>query len=388
MSAAPEERLVRCPRCGYDQRGVIASWHETCPLQGVCAECGMDFAWSDLLHSDKSEPRWCIEFVRRRLAWSGVKTATQSCRPWLFWSRLRMSHQIRWRRLALYMALLFLPLLLTYGLLQGGLALYARHLTDRYLALQSQRLPAQLARATARRQELLQRFVPSTAVVQRANAEVARLQAMINAPEHIDASPLQTTLEAIFMPLAGTSSASIVSPTSARGYPAPRNLAAWVGLTLPPYAAPFDNLGDVTILEAGLAWGAAMAVLMPLSFMLVPASLRRAKVRRAHLTRIAVYGLWVPVACICAGAVAFVLAAFVWESSRLMGMAAIAARYAPWLATALWWHAATRRYLKLPQAGLTIIGLTVMNLLVLLALTAALSPRLMLRILDPAHWIA
>ena len=36
---------AKCPRCGYDLRGAIATWTEQCPLHGTCAGCGLQFAW-------------------------------------------------------------------------------------------------------------------------------------------------------------------------------------------------------------------------------------------------------------------------------------------------------------------------------------------------------
>ena len=35
------ERTIGCPRCGYDQRGMVESWTLQCPLTGECAECGL-----------------------------------------------------------------------------------------------------------------------------------------------------------------------------------------------------------------------------------------------------------------------------------------------------------------------------------------------------------
>ncbi len=41
----PSLSTPSCPRCGYDLPGTIASWTHSCPLRGVCSECGTNFDW-------------------------------------------------------------------------------------------------------------------------------------------------------------------------------------------------------------------------------------------------------------------------------------------------------------------------------------------------------
>lgn len=33
----------RCPRCGYDLSGAVATWKTSCPLEVTCSECGQRF---------------------------------------------------------------------------------------------------------------------------------------------------------------------------------------------------------------------------------------------------------------------------------------------------------------------------------------------------------
>ena len=71
-----------CPRCGYELRGIVDSWTESCPLLGVCSECGLEFKWSEVFCPDKYEPVWCVEF--RTAGWlprSALKTLMMSLRP-------------------------------------------------------------------------------------------------------------------------------------------------------------------------------------------------------------------------------------------------------------------------------------------------------------------
>src|SRR5688572_24659310 len=131
----------RCPRCGYDQRGVMATWNESCPLHGVCSECGLQFIWADVLVPAKFEPQWCVEFVPRvwRVPMAACKTFAISFWPWKFWSRMKVSQPIRWRRLASYLLFLLVPLLLGYVVAQGTLAARMRYVTQQqYTALPAQ----------------------------------------------------------------------------------------------------------------------------------------------------------------------------------------------------------------------------------------------------------
>ena len=64
---------VSCPRCGYDQRGVIAQWTDTCDLDGRCTECGLAFEWARVLNPKKFAPPWSVECAR------GLRGCIKSC---------------------------------------------------------------------------------------------------------------------------------------------------------------------------------------------------------------------------------------------------------------------------------------------------------------------
>lgn len=46
----------RCPRCGYDLGGQVATWREACPLEGSCPECGATFAWGKVFYGYREPP--------------------------------------------------------------------------------------------------------------------------------------------------------------------------------------------------------------------------------------------------------------------------------------------------------------------------------------------
>jgi len=113
---------ILCPRCGYDLRGAVHSWRESCPMQGRCAECGLDFEWSSIFI--REEHPWLIEYhwQRRRLS-SAWHTSVRLFRPGRFWSAVRLEHPVQLLpAAALAMCLVALPILLR---LAGGTAITA-----------------------------------------------------------------------------------------------------------------------------------------------------------------------------------------------------------------------------------------------------------------------
>ncbi len=100
-----------CPRCAYDLSAPIPTWTDACPLQGKCPECGLDFAWSRVIHADRYLLPWLIEHASLRpltATRAFFITARRSLNPITFWRRLDMSHPIRWRRLLLHVALCYI----------------------------------------------------------------------------------------------------------------------------------------------------------------------------------------------------------------------------------------------------------------------------------------
>ncbi len=113
----PRQSRAACPRCGYDLRGAIATWQEACPIDGICTECGLRFAWREILSTRFTMPKWCIEAKRGAMAVPRqvAGTAARTWWPWAFWSGLHMTHLTRWRRLALYYGLLLVILYLMFA---------------------------------------------------------------------------------------------------------------------------------------------------------------------------------------------------------------------------------------------------------------------------------
>jgi len=382
---------IGCPRCGYDQRGVVATWTETCPLSGICTECGLDINWSEVLCPEKYEPHWCIEFEprRSRLPLAVIRTMVRSCRPWRFWTRLRMSNPIRWPRLFAYLLLMTLPLLMVYVVVMGSLALAARQAVQQEIMARTTSLPIHIRNYQRMRAQWAKRIETgemdfpgqyNERNLQMIDAEIATMQGLLANPESIDLPAWRTTIEAIITPWLSWSQASIVSPNGVtRAYPAPIEipqlaLEAWDRL-VGGQGRTDSWYQSLNFIGTWLLWGAAMSVSLPLSFLLLPFTLREAKIRHVHLVRIFIYSLAIPLACTILIPTLITLMVFVIESRPLFEISMKAVPYATWLPVAVWWHAAASRYLRIRHAWFVIASLTLMCLLLQLAIVASFSFR-------------
>lgn len=118
---------TNCPRCGYDQSGIIATWDsaDACPLEGTCSECGLTILWRDLLNPQWTLPRWSFE---HRAGWWQVGVHLRTCcaalRPWSFWTRMTMHFPIVRSRLLRHAAA---ALLASHLVIALGAARFAHH---------------------------------------------------------------------------------------------------------------------------------------------------------------------------------------------------------------------------------------------------------------------
>ena len=93
-----------CPKCGYDQSGEIATWESSCPVEGICPECGLGFAWADVLDPSRVDLAWYVEHAMSK--WEMVRRTIPTL--WLllipnrYWSRMRMESSRSLRRYAIW----------------------------------------------------------------------------------------------------------------------------------------------------------------------------------------------------------------------------------------------------------------------------------------------
>jgi len=89
-----------CPRCGYRLDGEMARWSEACALRGVCAECGLSFDWSWILAPLLHLPHWSFEHAApSKLRSALVATTIRLWRPKRFWTEMPLTAPINRLRL-------------------------------------------------------------------------------------------------------------------------------------------------------------------------------------------------------------------------------------------------------------------------------------------------
>lgn len=383
QSSAPISLNPRCPRCGYDVRAVIDTWTDRCPMTGRCAECGLEFVWSEVLHPEKYEPQWCVEFVtkRRHLPIAALKTWLRSFWPWGFFGRLSMTMPVRWFRLGLYVAVLFAPLLLTYVGVQTYVACRVRYFVPQEVNLLIQQEAARYRRWI--QSPDFKQLPPAykTQVMQ----EYQRLATSEQNGVTINYSYFDATFEAVFFPLRKTSTGTVGLP----GYPAPRDLYAMLwwynqrGGAPWAISAPWTRAVD---LQSSAWFGVAglwVWLMMPIGFVLLPISRRRAKVRWSHIARVTAYNAFVlsllgAVCMLCLSAMLTIP-----KTADIAGQAgSIIIHFVMMPMTIVWWAMAINRYLCIPRGWLVAPILALLAIVVFIGLSYLVIPDLFLE-----HWL-
>lgn len=119
-----------CPRCGYDQTGVVDSWRDSCPLAGLCPECGLEFEWRNLLNPAFASHLNLFEHAKDHRIRAWWRTTRKTWRPRRFWKWVRPEHPIRPSRLLFigitgFITSSIVGSLLTIGLFTSTMAVFA-----------------------------------------------------------------------------------------------------------------------------------------------------------------------------------------------------------------------------------------------------------------------
>lgn len=243
------EELPVCPRCGYDQSGIIGTWNDACPLEGRCSECGLEFHWTDVINAHRLRLNGFVEHERGgwlglRLVGASIRTLSWTVLPWRFWSRVKMHHAIRPRRWVIW------GLLLIFGI----------HVLN-------------VASRTA-----------TTMVHSRGTPMVVYQQVGAQwAPVTLPARPVTLTetagvaMEFMFTPVAGFT--NVWSANTMGGSATLHPLSAWKAEWWPDPST--RSLAPIL---------AAMAT-FPIMMLFLPHTRKEAKVRMGHVARGAVYSL-------------------------------------------------------------------------------------------------
>jgi hypothetical protein len=396
MSGSNAESLkAECPRCGYDLRGVMPTWIESCPREGTCAECGLTYRWAEVLHPEKFEPTWCVEFAkgRRSFARASLGTFMRSFWPWGFWSRVKMAHGVKFRRLFAYAIILIAIMLMPYIVGQASLAGYVRYRLRRQLSF----VPAADAQALVRAEYELANLEANFHKVSlwrlwQYTMRMRGQQAWVNdlrkssqsPPPQIDHSYLAAMIEAVFLPWSSTSRGTITKASGfVSGYPAPNDLlnqadilgamavvprvAVGGFITRPRWFGMADAADALRSTIAALASVTGVVFAVPFALVFLPISRRRSKVRWRHIGRARVYGLFIPTTAVALCSILM----FVAITNGRFDWAGAATAVALLLPSALgfaWWWAAISRYLRISHGFLVALLLTTLSSLLVAAI--------------------
>lgn len=366
----------RCPRCGFDLRAAMIGWHDACPVEGLCTECGLGFRWKELLDTRSLPSRWNVEYCGwRRWPWACVATVVAVLLAWPLWTRLRMHMPWRPHRLAAFLGTLLLLAVILPWLGNGAMAVqfWWRHRSGQALAVWSNDpgLPARSEPVTASRGPnlptlLVEALLLPWAGKSGATVVVSGRELPCPAPRELALNAWGDWLEYSASGAAGQfawspggyrqwliASASM-TPTAGQVGPIPRG----AGVFVPRQPARGDRL-DWLIFALYLSFEtqrlpalALQVILMPAIFAVLPVTRRRCRVRWEHIARATIYSS-VPLVllAVCLGPISFYadrLELFDrpgWVASLHR---ALTGGLPFWLA--LWWWVAIRKYLRMPHA--------------------------------------
>ena len=332
-ATSPGESLrLECPRCGQ-LLGVMADEAERHgETRGICSECGLDVEWRRL-RTEGVAPAWFVEArcSPRSIVRRAFGTLARTARPFRFWASLDLALPISVRGLVAFIALLCLLSHLTMAMVR---------LTIHSPAGPMPTLPNSVESAPAIGKVALALLWPAETLD---GAEIV-------AAAHF------TSVETELLPLLGRSaSLALAAFLAPRGGDA-RWLRSGLGIAecRPLFPSGFLAPAVLGVLVAGLT---------PLVMLLIPISLRRARVRQRHFVRMLALGLVMPLAVLLGTlaatqalhALGLIVPQNPHHHLHLLGefrdpYFSFAVLFVAGLLGAVWTAAAASRYLRMPNA--------------------------------------
>ena len=274
--------IPTCYRCGYDLSGHMATWESSCPVQGQCSECGLEFFWREILREDEqANPRHVEHCPRRAIPVAAVRTLLWCILPWVFWNRVKMHHEPRVRRMAAWLLIVLLGAQVFSG---AAVALALWRVDVHEVQATNQQLP----RFILGSETLVMRMERQQQSRELESWESSRL----NAARQVIANPPQPTpippprmphfAKALAYPFAyverydkfgarAVSGMAVVRPPGSQ-------VSDWEVEVLPFWRYPPYLVG------------AALSLGFPIMLMLLPATRKRLRIRPGHLLRASVFG--------------------------------------------------------------------------------------------------
>lgn len=361
-SSLPRTRRLECPRCGHELEGSAQAAEARGEEEGVCSECGLTVDWGKL-RQDAYAPRW---FVEARIArWSllrrTIATLLMCARPFRFWSSIELALPIS-RRGIIAFAVMVAAVLHFAGVTRrvaDGWSGYVNAIqANMSLGIESVIADVALISMTP-----LSRFDGSWIfhAVQANDRTRSDVAIYFRTAREFVRVAAQPSRDELYIEVSSSATSSMPS-------------YAWINATLVPL---LDGEAPATTIAA-----IALPPLAPFALLLLPTSLRRARIRTRHFVRITVYScaLWVPIFTL-ALMLPFGPVDYDFFSIQLYNTPHIfnpnslnphmALLITSGVLTALWMTAATRNYLRLPHAlgaGLATTLVTLLGLMLVRSL--------------------
>ncbi len=277
------ESTPTCPRCGYDLSGHTATWETSCPLGGQCSECGLRFAWREVLRDDEREnPRHVEHCSRRAIPFATVRTLLWCALPWVFWKRVKLHHEPRVGRMAAWLVIVLLGAQLLSGA-AVGIALWrvdVRAVEEANRGLTTTLNSGRALVARLERQQQAGEFAAMDA------ARLRRVQQFLANPPPPLAIPvpqLRHFAKGVSYPFAYVEDhgdpAAQMTPNAL--FPGP------IGPAAPDWQAELLRFWR----NPPFVVGAAMSLGFPIMLLILPATRRRLRIRTGHLLRASIFGL-------------------------------------------------------------------------------------------------
>jgi hypothetical protein len=331
----PQPSRVECPRCGFALDGSRDASRARGETEGICTECGLSVEWRQL-EDASGDPAWFVESRLKPLglARRAIATLLRLAWPWGFWSQVSMRTPLSARGIAAF--------LLVLACVAHGVAAVGR---------------------IERNAPRWGRTAPGTV-------------------DHIVA--VVTPLNRYY----GTSimiSARLPDPPSSAWERTIRIAHGFVysidftGLVPPrPGLHPFAPQIVDPVTTSRLASAALVPVLAPCMLLLLPISMRRARVRFRHIARAAIYSLalLVPLFALALYACIANWHLYIGTQDWIGRMRPHVLTIAAALVTLPWLAAIVARYLRLPRAWPVALACTAIATLLSLAVSALQFDRL------------
>lgn len=325
-------RSLECPRCGHQLDGSAIAAEARGEHTGVCTECGLEVHWARL-RADAIAPKWFVEAQHSKYWWPRrlASTLLRCLRPFHFWSAIDLAIPFS-RRGAL--ALIIGVAALLHVVAVGQRLSYVVPVCVNRFELQLQNAETESAADLT-----LAIIAPMSCF---AGSQILSYSRSEVGPGSEFEVAMRTTARFAMIAIYPMRSQMVFDPWSPRGH---------VTVTGRAPSIFWPDQSDSTIASS------IAAVLAPFAMLLLPTSLRRARIRPRHFVRISLYASVLIVPIVATSLVLPYFGAMYGGSTisfiNFYGQpnADLILLASATLFISIWMTAAAGRYLRLPHAA-------------------------------------